>query len=143
MQALIQNNAVAAYPYSFVQLKRDNSQTSFPSSPSSELLESYGVYEVAQSDQPTYNQATHRIEEGTPASIEGVWTQVWNVIELTAEEIAQKQADHATQVEAQRAKAYRTESDPLFFKSQRGEATHQEWLDKVAEIKARYSVEGS
>jgi hypothetical protein len=35
--------------------------------------------------------------------------------------------------------AYRVESDPLFFKAQRGEATQQEWLDKVAEIKARYS----
>ena len=34
--------------------------------------------------------------------------------------------------------AYQTESDPLFFKWQRGEATEQEWLDKVAEIKARY-----
>lgn len=34
--------------------------------------------------------------------------------------------------------AYQAESDPLFFKYQRGEATEQEWLDKVAEIKARF-----
>lgn len=34
--------------------------------------------------------------------------------------------------------AYTKESDPLFFKSQRGEATEQEWLDKIAEINARY-----
>lgn len=34
--------------------------------------------------------------------------------------------------------AYQTESDPLFFKAQRGEATLQDWLDKVAEIKTRY-----
>ena len=38
----------------------------------------------------------------------------------------------------QRQLAYQTESDPLFFKYQRGEATEQEWLDKVAEIKARF-----
>lgn len=37
-----------------------------------------------------------------------------------------------------RATAYKDESDPVFFKWQRGEATQQEWLDKVAEIKARY-----
>jgi len=37
--------------------------------------------------------------------------------------------------------AYREESDPLFFKVQRGEATEQEWLDKIAEIKARYPKE--
>ncbi len=38
-----------------------------------------------------------------------------------------------------RAEAYRNESDPLFFKWQRGEIEQQVWLDKVAEIKTRYS----
>lgn len=138
MQVLIQNNTVTKYPYSFGQLKQDNPQTSFPTIPSTDLLEFYGVYEVAQANQPTYDAATHRIEEGTPALIGGAWTQTWNVIALTADEVTQQQAQQAAKVEAQRAEAYRTESDPLFFKSQRGEATHQEWLDKVAEIKARY-----
>lgn len=39
---------------------------------------------------------------------------------------------------AQRAEAYRNEADPLFFQAQRGDATQQQWLDKVAEIKQRY-----
>lgn len=39
---------------------------------------------------------------------------------------------------ALRAQAYRDESDPIFFKYQRGEATKDEWLSKVAEIKARW-----
>lgn len=42
------------------------------------------------------------------------------------------------QTEALRSAAYRTESDPLFFKAQRGEAALSDWLAKVAEIKARY-----
>lgn len=37
-----------------------------------------------------------------------------------------------------RGKAYVVESDPLYFKWKRGEATEQEWLDKIAEIKTRY-----
>ena len=41
-------------------------------------------------------------------------------------------------LKAQRVSAYQYESDPIFFMFQRGEATQQEWLDKVAEIKARY-----
>lgn len=41
----------------------------------------------------------------------------------------------------QRAVAYAAESDPLFFKAQRGEATMEEWKAKVAEIKARYPKE--
>jgi hypothetical protein len=40
--------------------------------------------------------------------------------------------------EAIRQAAYASESDPLFFMSQRGEATVEEWQAKVAEIKARY-----
>jgi hypothetical protein len=40
--------------------------------------------------------------------------------------------------EAKRKAAYPAEADPLFFMSQRGEATVEEWQAKVAEIKARY-----
>jgi hypothetical protein len=127
-------------PYSIGQLRRENPQVSFPQNIPEATLAEYSVYPLTPTDQPAYDPATHRIEEGTPALIDGAWTQVWNVIALTAEEIAQQQADHAAQVKEQRAEAYRIESDPLFFKSQRGEATQQEWLDKVAEIKARYPV---
>ena len=42
------------------------------------------------------------------------------------------------QQQANRAKAYKNEADPLFFKYQRGEATEAEWLDKIEEIRARY-----
>ena len=44
----------------------------------------------------------------------------------------------AAESEANRKAAYIAEADPLFFKAQRGEATLQEWQDKIAEIKARY-----
>ena len=37
-----------------------------------------------------------------------------------------------------RAEAYRVESDPIFLQWQRGDATEQEWLDKIAEIKERF-----
>ena len=40
--------------------------------------------------------------------------------------------------EAARRAAYVFEADPLFFMSQRGEATEAEWLAKIAEIKDRY-----
>jgi response regulator of citrate/malate metabolism len=49
---------------------------------------------------------------------------------LTAEEIAMM-----------RRITYINEADPLFFKAQRGEVEQQAWLDKIAEIKARYPKE--
>ena len=42
------------------------------------------------------------------------------------------------QAERNRQAAYIAESDPLFFKAQRGEATMEEWQAKVAEIKTRF-----
>ena len=49
-------------------------------------------------------------------------------------ELPPTKADH----EELRRSAYQQEADPLFFMSQRGEATVEEWTAKVAEIKARY-----
>jgi hypothetical protein len=49
----------------------------------------------------------------------------------------QKDAFNASQ-KKKRFLAYTTESDPIFFKSQRGEATNQEWLDAIAAIDARF-----
>ncbi len=66
-------------------------------------------------------------------------------VPFTEEEIVAFEKDFIKKKEEQasinRALAYREESDPLFFKWQRDEATEQEWLDKVAEIKARYPKE--
>ena len=39
--------------------------------------------------------------------------------------------------------AQREEADPLFFNVQRGEATEQEWLDKIAEIRARFPYQAA
>jgi hypothetical protein len=78
-----------------------------------------------------------------------VSTGVISHVNLTAEEQAEydtKKAARAAgakdrnnaEAKRQRAAAYAAESDSLFFKSQRGEATVQEWQNKVAEIKARF-----
>lgn len=40
-----------------------------------------------------------------------------------------------------RRDAYAAEADPLFFKAQRGEATMEEWMAKVEEIKARFPMQ--
>jgi hypothetical protein len=44
----------------------------------------------------------------------------------------------AEEAERNRRAAYQAEADPLFFKAQRGEIEQQVWLDKIAEIKARF-----
>jgi hypothetical protein len=50
-------------------------------------------------------------------------------------------AQKAAQADSNRRAAYTAEADPLFFKAQRGEIEQQVWLEKIAEIKARFPKE--
>ena len=61
----------------------------------------------------------------TQAELDALWPS-------TQTTVANQQADQ------NRHNAYVAESDPLFFKAQRGEGTMADWEAKVAEIKARY-----
>jgi hypothetical protein len=54
------------------------------------------------------------------------------VDQVKIKELAQQEAQR------NRAAAYSAEADPLFFKTQRGEATVEEWEAKVEEIRQRY-----
>lgn len=71
-------------------------------------------------------------------------------IEMTDDEISQENADLSIIREAQASAitdmkdnairlAMTTEADPLFYKWQAGEIEKQEWLDKRAEIRQRFS----
>lgn len=111
MHALVINQQVEKYPYSISQLRKDNPQVSFPRNLSDSLLAQYNVFPVKPSDRPAFNPVTQRLEEGTPlrhkarnpdgtfrsddpATPENEaweWLQVWNVVPLTADEIAQQQ----------------------------------------------------
>lgn len=61
-------------------------------------------------------------------------------VDAAAAIVAQEQA--LTLAQRNRATAYTTEADPLFFKAQRGEATIEDWQAKVAEIRSRYPYPG-
>lgn len=130
MYIKLKDGSIDKYPYSINQLKQDNKDTSFPSEISDERLVEWDVFPVAKAEQPQVDY-TKDVVEGQPQLIDGNWTQVWNVTDKPQAEIDEI-------VTSLRAEAYRNESDPLFFKAQRGEIEQQVWLDKVAEIKARY-----
>lgn len=139
MYAKIQDGLVVKYPYSTQELFEDNPNVGFPPYLTNEVLAPFNTVIVVRTGHPQVDH-TQNVSEGTPAFVveRNRWEQTWVVTQATEAEIAQRVADQASQRDALRAEAYRTESDPLFFKAQRGEATQQQWLDKVAEIKARY-----
>ena len=83
-----------------------------------------------------YSHATEKLVAVAPYIEYGQVFTV-QVEKKTQEELDADIASFDAADKAARAEAYRTESDPLFFKAQRGEATMEEWIAKVAEIKAR------
>jgi hypothetical protein len=139
MYVLAPNQIVEKFPYSVGDLRSDNPQTSFPSNPTSKTLASFNVFTVVSTSvdhDPAIEIAT---QDGCAYIAERQrWETTWTVRSKTAEELADEASAKAAQADAQRAQAYRNESDPIFFMWQRNEATEQQWLDKVAEIKARY-----
>lgn len=61
---------------------------------------------------------------------------------LDAWESVQVEVDKENVQKLRRA-AYQAEADPIFFEFQRGDATEQDWLDKISEIKLRYPYSGN
>jgi hypothetical protein len=136
MYVLAINQSVKTFPYSIKELRKSHS---FSATPSDELLALFNVFpvvDVAAQYNPITQVAT---SNGCAYNMDkSRWETTWLIRDKTQEELDEEEQIYLTKLEAKRAEAYRTESDPLFFKAQRGEATQQEWLDKVAEIKARY-----
>jgi len=66
MYALIQDGAVAQYPYSIGQLRRDNPRVSFPRAPDADTLAAWGVHDVVPTEPPSYDDMTQRVVEQQP-----------------------------------------------------------------------------
>lgn len=125
--------------YSLGKLRLDNPNTSFPKWPDSSILEEFDVYELKLVERP---QATisQDVYEGEPQLVNGTWTQNWVISELSNEEVSERKQAKFEKEETLRREAYQKLSDPLFFKWQRGEATKDEWLTVVSQIKDWYST---
>jgi hypothetical protein len=137
MYIKLNNGNIDKYPYSLAELVADNPNTSFPAEITNKCAEEFGVYPVVPAEYPNVDYTKTVIEE-TPNFINGVWYQDYKVVDATEEEITYRVNELNGLAEQNRANAYKKESDPLFFKWQRGEATEQEWLSKIQEIKQRY-----
>ena len=102
MHALIVDGAVAQYPYTIGNLRRDNPSTSFPKQPTEELLAQWGMQPVTKVDRPSVDH-TRNVNEETPALVDGTWTQVWVVSDATSEEISERNVQAAAEARGKRA----------------------------------------
>jgi hypothetical protein len=126
MLVKITNGVPAAYSYT--QLRRDNPQVSFPRDPSEETLAEYDVFELVQVAPPSVT-ATQRAEQDTPQFIANKWTQVWKIVDITAELAAQKDAQVSREVDVLFGKVlFEIVNDVRVLKGQ-GTITSQQFIN--------------
>jgi hypothetical protein len=94
MYAKLMAEGVFQYPYSLRQLRLDNPQVSFPKEPSPELLAEYNVHPVTPVQRPA-STLTQDPAELLPQLINGQWTQVWTMVDVSPEEAAPRQQEAA------------------------------------------------
>jgi hypothetical protein len=85
--AKVLNGVIAKYPYTREDLQADHPNTCFMSPLVPAALDEFGVAEVALVNKPAADSG-YKVVEGTPALVNGAWTQTWEQVELTPEEIA-------------------------------------------------------
>ena len=110
--------------------------TSFSGDPNPEFLIENDC--LPASSWLSHNPDTHKLVTVEPYIDSGTVYTV-ETLELSQAELAAREDARIATRGQMRAAAYQQESDPIFFKAQRQEATMDEWLAKVAEIKARYA----
>ena len=101
---LAPDGVVQQYPYTVQQLRRDNRRIAFPRTISDELLARFNVYPVTRTDPPAdFDRATQNLVQGTPIQNEdGDWEMGWDLIAISEEEAAERAADEALLVRAER-----------------------------------------
>jgi hypothetical protein len=83
--ARLDSGTVVEYPVyaGDIQLRFPNTCFTIPFEPPSDYVFVTGI------PQP-YCDYTQNITEGTPEVIEGIWTQVWNIVDATTEQITER-----------------------------------------------------
>jgi|TARA_R100001530_G_scaffold83524_2_gene58272 hypothetical protein len=112
MYVKIENGSVSKYPYSFVDLRNDNPNTSFPldAMEKPDIRSTYGFEPVtAREHTPALG---HNANEVNPTLVNNVWTQTWEDVLKSPSKVKHHEK---TLVEApQAAGKLPTEVDPVW-----------------------------
>ena len=97
------NGVVEKYPYSIGLLRKDNPRTSFPKNPTDAVLAGYGMYPVREAN-PNVGTDQKLVKSWTPEFINGEWILNHQAVDMTAEEIAERDGVIAANVREERDK---------------------------------------
>ena len=93
MYAKIIDDQPVKFPYTLVDLRKDNPSTSFPESMASIELASYNVVPVQPTEPPKINHFTQTLSGETITFIDGKWRQQWVVTDMPIEQASSNVRD--------------------------------------------------
>jgi hypothetical protein len=100
MFAKLNNGQLQKYPYTLGMLRKDNANVSFPKNISDEDLARFGVVRVASTPRPADDHT--KDFSVTAEQVGGAWVEKWVATNVSAEEVANRTANQATNVRAER-----------------------------------------
>lgn len=122
-------------PYSIVQLRRDNPNTSFPEVMSAEVLARHDMYKVTVLPIPAYDKRTHCAKESAVHQANGQW-----VMGYTIEPLPKAQVETAMREERNRLLA---ESDWVVSKAYEVQnPVPDEWVEYRQKLRDVTSQQG-
>lgn len=101
MYILVKPDQSTVYPYSAYQLRLDNRNISFRPDMSDSELADWGVYPVATTTPPLYDDRLQRLVENTPVLADGVYTQSWRVEQLSDDEVEELARQRQSEINSQ------------------------------------------
>lgn len=81
-------DAPVVWPYSLANLRQAHPNVSFPANPSAADLSPFDTFWVSDTERPTSDPRSERVEEEEPAYDENGWRQQWRIRAATPEEVA-------------------------------------------------------
>jgi len=92
------NGIVEKFPFSIGDLRKENPNTSFPRVMSAETLATFNVFPVTEQDKPETDRLSYAVKRHLPELVDGAWVVLWDVVQKTAEELAEEDERQAEKV---------------------------------------------
>lgn len=107
--AKVINNTLVAFPWTWEQMRQENPEVLFPDKFVPSIFAEYGGVQIAF-EHPTYDRNTHYVVAGEVKLVGNTWTQTYDIVAYTVEELAVQESSKR-QANAAKAKLELEESD--------------------------------
>ena len=100
MFAKLNNGQLQKYPYTLGMLRKDNANVSFPKVLDDATLARFELVKVSPTPRPEYDHT--KDFNVTAQLVNGSWVEAWIATDVSAEEVANRTANQASNVRAER-----------------------------------------